>query len=265
MITSTSNDRVKYVHALSRRKTRQEEGRFVVEGLRLLEEAIRANVRPDYLLYTTELDERGKKLVDHLHASGVVCLDVTAGIMKFCSETETPPGILAVLPFASSILPIRPTLSVVADALRDPGNLGTLLRAAAAAGADEVLLGPGTVDAYNPKVVRGAMGTHFRLPTAAMTWPAIGSHLNGVSVWLADARGAVPYTQVDWTRPCALIVGGEAEGASHEADKLAAGRVSIPMQHGIESLNAALAAAVILFEAQRQRMAALPGNAANLV
>jgi TrmH family RNA methyltransferase len=255
MITSTSNERVKYVHALSRRKTRQEEGRFFVEGLRLVEEAIRANVRPDFLFYTTELDERGKKLVERLHASGVVCLDVTPGVIKFCSETETPPGILAVLPFANSTLPIRPSLSVVADVLRDPGNLGTLLRTAAAAGADEVLLGPGTVDVYNPKVVRGAMGTHFRLPAATMTWPAIASRLNGLPVWLADARGTVPYTQADWTKPSALIVGGEAEGASPEAEKLATGRISIPMQRGVESLNAAVAAAVILFEAQRQRMA----------
>jgi TrmH family RNA methyltransferase len=257
MITSTSNERVRYIHALSRRKTRQEEGRFIVEGLRLVEEAIRANVRPDVLLYTTDLDERGKKLVERLHASGVVCLDVTPGVMKFCSETETPPGILAVLPFASSTLSIRPSLSVVADVLRDPGNLGTLLRTAAAAGADEVLLGPGTVDVYNPKAIRGAMGAHFHLPVAAMTWPGISSHLTGMSTWLADARGAIPYTEVDWTKPCALIVGGEAEGASPEAEKLATGRVSIPLQNGIESLNAAVAAAIILFEAQRQRLAAL--------
>jgi len=253
MITSTSNDRVKYVHALSRRKTRQEEGRFVVDGLRLIEEADRANVRPDFIFYTAEAGERGQELVRRLRAVGVVCLDVTPGVMRFCSETETPPGLLAVLLMPAPSLPQRPTLSVVADALRDPGNLGTLLRAAAAAGADEALLGPGTVDAYNPKVVRGAMGAHFRLPMATMTWPAIASHLAGLSLWLADARGAVSYTHVDWTQPSALIVGGEAEGATPEAEKLAAGRVSIPMQRGIESLNAAVAAAVLLFEAQRQR------------
>jgi TrmH family RNA methyltransferase len=240
MITSTSNERVKYVHALSRRKTRQEEGRFVVEGVRLLEEAIRANVQPDFIFYIADLDERSQKLIERLHAGGVVCLDVT-------------PGILAVLPMAGMPLPTRPTLSVVADALRDPGNLGTLLRTSAAAGADEVLLGPGTVDLYNPKVVRGAMGTHFRLPIATMTWPVITVHLKGPSIWLADVRDAIPYIQVDWTKPSALIVGGEAEGASAEAEKLATGRVSIPMQCGIESLNAAVAAAVILFEAQRQR------------
>ena len=253
MIISTSNERVKYVHALSRRKTRQEEGRFVVEGVRLLEEAIRANVQPDSIFYTTDLDERGQKLVERLHAGGVVCLDVTPGVMRFCSETETPPGILAVLPMSSVPLPARPTLAVVADALRDPGNLGTLLRTSAAAGVDEVLLGPGTVDLYNPKVIRGAMGTHFRLPIAVMTWPVMATHLNGPSIWLADVRNAIPYTQVDWTKPSVLIVGGEAEGVSAEAEKLATGRVSIPMQCGIESLNAAVAAAVILFEAQRQR------------
>jgi TrmH family RNA methyltransferase len=253
MITSASNDRVKYVRALSHRKARQEEGRFVVEGVRLIEEAVHANVRPDFVFYTAEVGERGQKLVERLHAIGVACLDVTPGVMRVCSETETPPGILAVVPIPSPLLPQRPTLSVVADVLRDPGNLGTLLRTAAAAGADEVLLGPGTVDPYNSKVVRGAMGTHFRLPMATMTWPGITQHLVGLSIWLADARGAVAYTGVDWTQPSALIVGGEAEGASPEAGTLATGRVSIPIQRGIESLNAAIAMAVILFEAQRQR------------
>ena len=136
MITSTSNDRVKYVHALSRRKTRQEEGRFVVEGLRLIEEAVHANFQPDFIFYTAEAGAHGQELVQRLHAVGIVCLDVTPGVMRFCSETETPPGLLAVLPTPSPSLPQRPTLSVVADALRDPGNLGTLLRTAAAAGAD---------------------------------------------------------------------------------------------------------------------------------
>ena len=260
MITSTSNDRVKYVHALSRRKTRQEEGRFVVEGVRLTEEALRAHAQPEFLFYTADVGERGQKLVERLHAGGMVCLEVTPGVMRFCSETETPPGLLTVLPIPALTLPYRPTLCVVADALRDPGNLGTLLRTAAAAGIDEVILGPGSVDAYNPKVVRGAMGAHFYLPMATMTWPGITAHLAGLAIWLADARGPMSYTQVDWAQPCALVVGGEADGASPEADRLVSGRVCIPMQRGIESLNAAVAAAVILFEAQRQRLAGNPST-----
>ncbi len=255
MITSVSNDRVKYVRALSRRKTRQEEGRFVIEGVRLIEEALRAHAQPDFVFYTADVGDAGRKLVERLHASGGVCLEVTPGVMRVCSDTETPPGILAVLPIPTPSLPQRPTLSVVADGLHDPGNLGTLLRTAAAAGADEVLLASGTVDAYNPKVVRGAMGTHFRLPVATMTWNGIAAHLSGVAIWVADARASLPYVGVDWSRPSALIVGGEAEGPSPEAEKLASGRISIPMDHGIESLNAAVASAVILFEARRQRMA----------
>lgn len=253
MITSTTNERVKFVRALSRRKTRQQEGRFVVEGIRLAEEAWRANVRPDFVFYTADLAQRGKELVERWHASGVVCLEVSPGVMKASSDTESPAGLLAVIPFADKLLPHSPTLCVIADGIRDPGNLGTLLRTASAAGADSVLLGPGTVDVYNSKVVRAAMGAHFHLPIRTMTWPAIGSRLPNIQVWLADAHGKMPYFEVDWTAPSALIIGGEAEGSGPESEQFAAGRVSIPMHHEAESLNAAVAAAVILFEAARQR------------
>ncbi|MEJ2212191.1 MAG: RNA methyltransferase [Anaerolineae bacterium] len=114
-------------------------------------------------------------------------------------------------------------------------------------------MAPGTVDAYNPKVVRGAMGAHFRLAVAALDWPGMAERLEGRTVWLADAAGDVAYDAVDWTAPSALIVGGEAEGAGAESLALAKGRVSIPMSGGAESLNAAMAGTVILFEAARQR------------
>jgi TrmH family RNA methyltransferase len=135
--------------------------------------------------------------------------------------------------------------------VRDPGNLGTILRSAEAAGVGQVILAPGTVDLYNPKAVRGAMGAHFRLPVAGLDWPAIAGRLAGRAVWLADAAGETPYDQVDWAVPSALIVGGEAAGAGDQAAALATGRVSIPMAGGAESLNAAMAATVILFEAAR--------------
>jgi TrmH family RNA methyltransferase len=255
VITSTTNERVKFVRALSQRKTRQEKGRFVVEGVRLCEEAFRANAQPEFVFYTADIPQRGRDLIVRWHNSGVVCLDVSLGVMKVASDTETPAGILAVLPFVERRLPQPPTLSVIADGLRDPGNCGSLLRTAAAAGADEVLLGPGTVDVYNAKVVRAAMGAHFRLPIAALTWPAIASHLSGVQVWLADAHGELTYTDVDWSAPSALIIGSEAAGASAEAQKLASGRMRIPLYNDVESLNATAAAAVVLFEARRQRAA----------
>ncbi len=260
MITSTTNERVKLVKALFQRKTRQEKGLFVVEGVRLAEETFRANVQPDYVFYTAELAERGQELVRRWHGSGVVCLEVTPGVMRVCTDTETPSGLLAVLPFVPQHLIQQPALSVVADGLRDPGNLGTLLRTAAAAGVDEVLLGPGTVDVYNPKVVRAAMGAHFRISIISLTWQSIAKRLAGMQVWLADSKGERTYTELDWTVPSALLIGGEAEGASPEANGLASGRVRIPLGNEVESLNAAVAAAVILFEAARQR-AGLAGAA----
>ncbi len=254
MITSTTNERVKLVRALSQRKTRKREGRFVIEGVRLAEEAYQARVHPDFVFYTADLSQRGHKLVERWHGSGVACLEITPGIMRACAETDTPQGLLAVLPFAEIPLPRCPGLCIVVDRMQDPGNLGSLLRTSAAAGADAALLAPDTVDAYNPKVVRAGMGAHFHFAIRSMTWQAIEECLaGGVQVWLADANGELPYTQVDWTVPSALIVGSEAEGASPDAQRLAAGRVRIPLQNQIESLNVAAAAAVILFKAAEQR------------
>jgi len=178
---------------------------------------------------------------------------VSDKVMAACSDTETPPGILAVMPIPRLDLTPQPTFALIADALRDPGNLGTLLRSAAAADVDVVWLAPRTVDAYNSKVVRGAMGAHFRIPIEALEWDAIAARVSGMKVWLADGAADTAYAQVDWTKPCALIVGGEARGASDEAMQLANGRVRIPMARDVESLNAGVAASVILFEAARQR------------
>jgi TrmH family RNA methyltransferase len=142
---------------------------------------------------------------------------------------------------------------LILDLLRDPGNLGTILRSAEAAGVGQVILTPGTVDLYNPKVVRGGMGAHFRLAATHLDWAAASARAVGRAVWLADMAGERRYDEVDWTAPSSLIVGGEAEGYSQEAASLATGTVRIPMEGGAESLNAAMAATVILFEAARQR------------
>ena len=176
-----------------------------------------------------------------------------------CSDTQSPQGVLLVVPFVQ--IPPRPGVVLILDQLRDPGNLGTILRSAKAAGVGQVILTPGTVDAYSPKVVRGAMGAHFHLPVSSLDWPAIAGQLAGREAWLADAASGAAYDEVDWVRPSALIVGGEASGAGQEANSQATGRVTIPMAGQVESLNAAMAATVILFEAARQRRASEPGDA----
>jgi TrmH family RNA methyltransferase len=258
MITSLRNDKVKYVRALqSRRRTRQRERRLVFEGVRLVEEAVRADVLPDYVFYTqpVESDERGGRLLETLLKMGVPCYAVNEPVLEACADTETPQGILAVLPMPALTLPQRPTITLILDRVRDPGNLGTILRTALAAGVDQVLLTPGTVDASNPKVVRAAMGAHLHIPVAELEWEAIAEAVRGGEVWLAAADGDAQYTRVDWVEPVTLIVGSEAAGAGKRARALARGRVSIPMAPGVESLNVAVATAVLLFEVVRQRRA----------
>ncbi|MFN2244809.1 MAG: TrmH family RNA methyltransferase [Anaerolineae bacterium] len=252
MITSAQNERVKYVRSLARRRVRQREGRFVVEGTRLLDELVGAGIEPALVFCTAAWAESpaGQRLLPQIH-TGEGIWPVTDAVMAACADTQTPQGVLAVVPFLS--LSPRPGLLLILDAIRDPGNLGTILRSAESAGVGQVLLAPGTVDLYNPKVVRGAMGAHFRLPAFSHDWPEIARQAGGRAVWLADAAGETAYDAVDWTRPSALLVGAEASGAGEEAAQMATSRVSIPMIGGAESLNAAMATTVILFEAARQR------------
>jgi TrmH family RNA methyltransferase len=176
--------------------------------------------------------------------------------MAICSDTVTPPGVLAVVPFPDVSAPPHPAWVLVVDDVRTPGNLGTILRTAAAAGIDQVLLSPGTVDLYNPKVVRGGAGAHFRLPINPLSWREIETRLEGFDVWLATAFADLSYTAVNWNPPLALIVGGEAHGASRQAMALANSHVKIPMLRDVNSLNVAVAAGVLLFEIARRRRVA---------
>ena len=261
MITSRKNDRVKYIRTLqARRRARQREQHFVFEGVRLVEESVRAGVSPTFVFYTEAAqgvdNERSRSLLASLREMNVLCYAVSDPVMAVCSDTETPQGILAVLPIPSLHLPEHPTFSLVLDQVRDPGNLGTTLRTALAAGVEQVLLAPGTVDVSNPKVVRAAMGAHLRLPVAALEWDAIAQAVAGCDVWLAAAGGEMSYTAVNWTRPAALVVGGEAAGVGEQARAIAQGQVSIPMVAEVESLNMATATAVILFQVVKQRTAA---------
>ncbi len=149
--------------------------------------------------------------------------------------------------------PTPSTFLLILDAIQTPGNLGTMLRTAAAAGVDGVVLAPGCVDPYNPKVVRGSMGTLLRLPVHQLNWDEIATLTHEMDVWVAIIDGETAYTAVSWTNPTALIIGSEAHGANPQARQIAGGGVTIPMHKQTESLNAAMAAGIILFEAKRQR------------
>lgn len=257
MISSVNNPKVKYVTRLQNdRRFRQRERAFVAEGSRWAADVAAMQVIP-LSIFVTE-DWRNTAV----HADILAQLEtytqrpsllVTPQVMAAMSDTATPPGILLVLPIQPRPLPAAPTLLLILDGIGTPGNLGTMLRTAAAAGVEAVLLAPGCVDAYNPKAVRGSMGALLRLPVHALSWAEIGKVVKDTAVYAATIDAATIYTQVNWQRPSSLIIGSEAHGISSEALQITGSRITIPMHAATESLNAAVAAGVILFEAARQR------------
>jgi RNA methyltransferase, TrmH family len=255
MITSTHNPKLKLIRALQgRAKERREAGAFLAEGVRLVEEAVNANWPFRFILYDEILNERGSLLVENLISRGVESEMVSNSVMKSLSETESPQGVLAVLNEFRIPIPYSLNFILIPDQIRDPGNLGTLLRTAAAAGVQAVLLPPETTDAFAPKVVRSGMGAHFRLPIHSMTWEEIQQFCESANlrVYLADMEGQSCW-EANLCQPLALVIGSEAEGASELAKHLANQKISIPMSGMMESLNAGVAGSVLMFEVVRQR------------
>ena len=259
MITSAHNARIQQVRKLlSRRRERRLQNLFVVEGVRLGEEAEKAGTEAEFVLIGASLSERGRLLADRFSQRGIPVEEVEETLLRSLSDTETPQGMLVVLPLPAAELPQPWDFLVVADNLRDPGNLGTLLRSAAAAGAHGLLVTPGTTDPFAPKVVRAGMGAHFRLPIRAATWDEIGALCQqrpgrAAQILVANSGSGTSCWQTDLTVPLALVIGSEAEGAQPEARTYAGGAIHIPMPGQSESLNAGVAAGILLFEIVRQR------------
>ncbi|HET8908895.1 MAG TPA: RNA methyltransferase [Ktedonobacterales bacterium] len=272
MISSPSNKNVQELRSLHTLKGREAAGAFLIEGPHIFDAALDAHVSPRLVLYDpgalerTALGRRTLGRIEEARAHGVEALEATGAAIERASDTRTPQGVVASVALADIAADkvrarrrgrSRPLL-VVLDAITDPGNMGTILRSALAADTDEVLIAPGCVDPLSPKVVRAGAGAHFYLPVrTGLGWDDISIWLHGTpavrQILLAEAEGTRPYDNFDLTRRTALVICNEAHGASPEAAKLSKIRVSIPMWNKVESLNAAMAASVILFEAARQR------------
>jgi RNA methyltransferase, TrmH family len=228
----------------------------VLEGVRLVADALASDAMLDLALYAPDqLAETaaGQELlgrIELLPAAHQAAPQVVAA----AADTVHPQGVVALARWPQ-VDPGRPGLILALDGIQDPGNLGALLRSAEAVGVAEVLCARGTADIYGPKVVRAAMGTHFRLALEQdLEWEEVGERLAFVDhVYAADAAATMPYHAADWRQPSALIIGNEAHGLSAEARSLARELIGIPMRGRAESLNAAVAGSVILFEALRQR------------
>ncbi len=254
MITSVQNSKIQLVRSLlGRSKERRENDAMVVEGVRLLEEALSAGWRFRFALYSQGLSERGWALLERLSETGVETEEVAEQLLTSSSDTRNPQGLLAVLELQTLPIPKQPNFVLILDEIRDPGNMGSLLRTASAAGVQAVCLTPGSADAFAPKVVRAGMGAHFRLPIHTMDWKDIREQLQDLKFVLTEMEAPLTCWQADLRVRLALIIGGEAEGASLAARQFCDESITIPMAAGSESLNAAAAGAIVLFEVKRQR------------
>jgi TrmH family RNA methyltransferase len=256
MITTIQNSKVQRVRQLiAQRKEREAQGAFVVEGVRLMEEARNANWQPEVVLFNAELSKRGMELVKDFQRMKIEVVEVSAEIMTRIADTDSPQGIMAIIPVKDLPFPREINFLLVLDQVRDPGNLGATLRTAEAAGVQGVVLTPGTVDAFSPKVMRAGMGAQFRIPLKQMGWEEIQeTYKPRLKFYLADAEAETSCWKAEMRSPLALIIGGEAEGVSASALQIADELVSIPMPGKAESLNASAAASILIFEVVRQRL-----------
>jgi TrmH family RNA methyltransferase len=231
---------------LGRRSARREEGAFVIEGPGLVREAVAGGVVLEAVYVGAGLAKQaGASVLDELPAD-VPVHELAPGVLERVASTVTPQAVLAVARRCDVPLgPLGDGWAVVAAGVADPGNLGTILRVAEAAGASRAVALEGTVDAFSPKVVRASAGAVFQLPISVDVAPSELSQLDA-RLWATAAHGGVPYTEADLALPLALVLGSEAHGvpASVPVDAT----LTIPHQGRAESLNVAMAAAVLGFE-----------------
>jgi len=263
-IVSSSNPLIKSIKKLSRRRQREKEKKFVVEGVRFVEEAFNSRWPLEVVLTGPGFAGPGREeLTGALKSGGIRLVEVSEAIIDELAETESPQGIIAVAAMPGwgpeSLLrevPSRSAALVVVDGVQDPGNLGTIIRSADAFGVDGVMLTRGTVDLYNPKVLRSTMGSIFHLPVLAnleVEYIAgfLGEH--EITLVLGDPEAELPMTAVDLSMSVALLVGSEARGPSSEFIRCQHITAGIPMPGRAESLNAGVAASIMLYEMARQR------------
>ena len=291
-ITSVNNARIKDVANLKQKKFRTERGAFFAEGLRAVTEAVRYGDATD-LFFTRSEEGRLDEIIKTAEAKGVRLYQVDDKVMAKLSDTKTPQGVLAVISMPENDLrqlepeaitkkqskcrgnaldesgkphskkAIMPEKDfdnnapvVILDRIQDPGNLGTIIRTADAAGALGLILLEGCVDAFSPKVVRASMGSLFHVPVVqeispeeALTW----CYRNGYEPAATALKGAANLYKTDLSKKMAYILGNEANGVSEELQAAAETRLFIPMEGMAESMNVAMAAGIILFEGLRQR------------
>ncbi|MHC4915783.1 MAG: TrmH family RNA methyltransferase [Planctomycetota bacterium] len=257
MITSPQNERVKHLARLGKDgRLRREHGHFLVEGPRFVETALAGEARVEELIYSPNIAGKDHPLVARAEARGVAVLPVSKDCYRKIADVRSPQGLAALVSFPehelAEVLSRPDGLYLAACGVQDPGNLGTMIRSADAAGAAGVLVVRPAADIYNSKVVRSTAGSLLNLPVISLEEAGALEALSsaGVRLVLAEAGAGDDVRAADWSRPLALAVGSEADGFSPAVREVASSAVRVPMWGTAESLNAAAAAAVCLYAAR---------------
>lgn len=279
MISSTSNGKVKQVVAWqTKAKERKKDGIFIVEGLRMFEEAPLSWINQVYvsdkcLANLRDVAGRRQEAAGNMPGDRECAVlrrlqqvsyeEVTEEVFAKMSDTQTPQGILCVLRRPTYTLEDvlskdkKVPLVMVLEDLQDPGNLGTILRTGEGAGISGVIMSKDTVDIFNPKVIRATMGSIYRMPflyAEDLNSVLDALHIEGIQTYAAHLQGETYYDSFDFAKGTAFLIGNEGNGLKKETADKAGSYLKIPMEGKVESLNAAIAASLLMYEAHRQRM-----------
>lgn len=258
ILTSLQNPLVKHIRKLHQAKGRRSCGQFLLEGTHLVQEAALAGYPLEVVCCTPAWEQRYPELRQALEAYTPRLETVTPEVLSAIATTVNPDGVAAIAPHRSPLALSSAVLSlgIVAETLQDPGNLGTLIRSATAAGADGLWLSSDSVDPEHPKVLRASAGQWFRFPVQVN--PNLVSQVQqwrqaGVQVLGTSTQGALDYWTVDFRPPTVIVLGNEGAGLSSALLEQVTQNVRIPVDPAVESLNVAIAATLLLYEALRQR------------
>ncbi|MEZ3505322.1 MAG: RNA methyltransferase [Lachnospiraceae bacterium] len=255
MITSTSNPQVKNLQLLKKKSgARNEQNVFLVEGMKMYQEAPRGKIKKVYISKSL-YQEKGQAFLQ-----GIETEVLDDHVFLAASDTKTPQGLLCVVEqfhyLLEDMLQKKNPHLLLLENLQDPGNVGTIMRTAEGAGADGIILSRTSVDLYHPKTIRSTMGSIYRMPFLYVNsleeiLPILKKQ--GIRTYAAHLQGKNCYDQEDYRKGCAFFIGNEGNGLSEGLSRKADAWIRIPMQGKLESLNAAIAASILMYEACRQR------------
>ncbi|HHV29411.1 23S rRNA (guanosine(2251)-2'-O)-methyltransferase RlmB [Acetivibrio mesophilus] len=261
-ISSAQNPVIREVKALKQKKYREEKGMFFIEGIRFVEEALKEGVQIHKILVSDKLADTtsGSEILEKVNNGGYSVFELPHKLFVEVSDTQNPQGILAVLDIKDyNIEDIwdNKNFFIILDSIQDPGNMGTIIRTADAAGATGVIVSKGCVDVYNPKVLRSTMGSVFHVPICLSEdiFKVMDSmKKRGVKICASHLEGNCDYFELGYKKDIAIIIGNEANGISEEVKNYADVLVRIPMPGRAESLNASVAAGILMYEVLRKNI-----------